>query len=111
MGPGQAERRAIPSLRILCCRVDRFSPRYAAAPFGPATTQLHSVRLRESAAVQIAPERPEVCRCLAISETVFSTLRPALEIFRSATSTLEESAEKITARSMTFWSSRMLPGQ
>ena len=38
---GQAELRAIPSLRIRCWRVDRFIPRRAAAPFSPATTQLH----------------------------------------------------------------------
>jgi len=38
---GQAELRAIPSLRIRCWRVDRFIPRRAAAPFRPATTQLH----------------------------------------------------------------------
>ena len=32
--------REIPSLRILTWRVDRFIPRSAAAPLGPATTQL-----------------------------------------------------------------------
>jgi hypothetical protein len=39
-----AEPRAIPSLCILNCRVDRFIARCAAAPWGPATTQLHSLR-------------------------------------------------------------------
>jgi len=39
-----AEPRAIPSLCILNCRVDRFIARCAAAPWGPATTQLHSFR-------------------------------------------------------------------
>jgi hypothetical protein len=39
-----AEPRAIPSLCILNCRVDRFIARSAAAPWGPATTQLHSLR-------------------------------------------------------------------
>ena len=38
-----AEPRAIPSLCILNCRVDRFIARCAAAPRGPATTQLHSL--------------------------------------------------------------------
>ena len=38
------EGREIPNLFILSCRVDRFSPRCTAAPFGPATTQLHSDR-------------------------------------------------------------------
>src|SRR5712664_985184 len=41
---GYAERRTIPSLRILCWRVDRFIPRCAAAPLWPATTQLHCSR-------------------------------------------------------------------
>jgi len=35
-----AKPRAIPSLCILNWRVDRFIPRCAAAPWGPATTQL-----------------------------------------------------------------------
>jgi hypothetical protein len=39
-----AEPRAIPSLCILNCRVDRFIARCAAAPWGPATTQLLSLR-------------------------------------------------------------------
>ena len=39
-----AEPRTIPSLCILNCRVDRFIARCAAAPWGPATTQLHSFR-------------------------------------------------------------------
>ena len=38
--------RAMPSLRMRNCSVERFIPRRAAAPFGPATTQL----LRSSAA-------------------------------------------------------------
>jgi hypothetical protein len=41
---GYAEPRAIPSLCILNCRVDRFIARCAAAPWGPATTQLLSLR-------------------------------------------------------------------
>ena len=38
------ELRAMPSFCILNWRVDRFIARRAAAPFGPATTQLHSLR-------------------------------------------------------------------
>ena len=38
------EPRAMPSFCILNCRVDRFIARRVAAPFGPATTQLHSLR-------------------------------------------------------------------
>src|SRR6266403_4173041 len=44
MGGNYAEPRAIPSLCILNWRVDRFIARSAAAPLGPATTQLHSLR-------------------------------------------------------------------
>jgi hypothetical protein len=39
------EPRAMPSFCILNWRVDRFIARRAAAPFGPATTQLHSLRV------------------------------------------------------------------
>ena len=38
------EPRAMPSFCILNWRVDRFIARRVAAPFGPATTQLHSLR-------------------------------------------------------------------
>jgi len=68
--------------------VDRFIPRRAAAPFRPATTQLHCSALSGSADVLIAPELHEVRRLSAISEKFLSTAWPALGNLKSLTSTV-----------------------
>src|SRR6266851_7974786 len=89
----------IPSLRIFVMRVVRLSPSFAAAPYGPPTTQLVSRRVLMMSArcasfrVRTTPSR--------VSWLVSSAIgaRSSLPFVR------------ITDRSIKFCSSRIFPGQ
>src|SRR5438034_7132514 len=54
----------MPSLLILSWRVDLFIPSFAAAPFGPATTQLDCFKRSEEHTSELQSHSDLVCRLL-----------------------------------------------
>jgi len=107
----------MPSFCIRDCRVERLIPRRVAAPLGPATIQLvcssaviicwRSASSRIARILWALPFGVATCvpaAAAVASEFALDTRRSSLGIFRT------EPLVRITARSITFCSSRMLPG-
>src|SRR5882762_5587285 len=98
-----AEPRAIPRFCILNWRVDRFMARCAAAPFGPDTSQLHSLRALRISWRSVSSRTLWSAPFVDFEEAGFSAGRSAFENLRSLTSTFRAGpVEIITARSITF---------
>ena len=107
----------MPSFCIRDCSVDRLIPKRAAAPFGPATVQLvcssaaticwrsvssSTSRMLRAASLGLADWFPGAPA--RASEFEFDARRSSLGMFKI------EPLVRITARSITFCSSRMFPG-
>jgi hypothetical protein len=93
--------REIPSFFILAIKVVRFSPSRAAAPLGPPIAQLTDCSVRRIRARWESLNKPWD---VGISVTGLLS-----EIGKKFGST--PSFDRITARSIRFWSSRTFPGQ
>src|SRR5262245_33421011 len=95
--------RTMPSFAILQYKVVRFRPKRAAAPWGPATTQL------------VACNASRICARIASSSVAdCDTTGAALRVPGLLAGTCGHRtpwADRITARSMTCCNSRTLPGQ
>ena len=99
----------MPSFFIFLYSVERFIPRRVAAPFGPPNTQ------------PVSRRTPRMCSRSASARVAAAFFSPAAssaeargeeEGGRSPTGTWSERpGERMTARSITFCSSRTLPGQ
>src|ERR1700722_5898391 len=94
--------RAMLYFRILDCNVVRFRPSRAAAPFGPPTWPSASFNAASIRSRSPAPEVPEVRADGRMGDEI--SLSSGI-LTRSSGPLL-----RITDRSITFWSSRILPG-
>src|SRR5215510_11804236 len=93
----------IPNVLIFDSRVWRGMPRFAAAPFGPPTWPWASANADSIASRSLASR--DVARATVVPEGC------GLSVLSQVSSTLNVlPSHKITPRSTTFWSSRMLPG-
>ena len=97
---GQTSFVSMPSLRILACRVVRFMPSLAAAPASPPTSPA-GIAQRADDGLPLGGRQ----RATALAPT------PAPRFSSRTGAAAPVPVETITARSMKFCSSRMLPGQ
>jgi len=91
--------------RIFDCSVVRLRPSRAAAPVGPAMTPCDSLNARRIAS------RSASFNVAGGFDAGDAAARRALGWVSSSASASVDPAVRITARSMTFCNSRMLPGQ